>query len=191
MATKCTCCDCVGLCYINVELIPLYTAFRIVVCRLCIWLFFFVPAHLMCAFNCFPNMIGDAVVHLMMCAIQKLNWWCCWRWCAVHMKNKAMCCRRPSIFVRSRCLQFAQGPQNTMAASKTADCKADAETRDRTGDLQIFSLTLSQLSYRGGWIDFKNVLWWFDYLIANGMIWAVTKHALRPRISFCISGAPT
>ena len=26
-----------------------------------------------------------------------------------------------------------------------------AETRDRTGDLQIFSLTLSQLSYRGGW----------------------------------------
>ena len=25
-----------------------------------------------------------------------------------------------------------------------------AETRDRTGDLQIFSLTLSQLSYRGG-----------------------------------------
>ena len=26
----------------------------------------------------------------------------------------------------------------------------DAETRDRTGDLQIFSLTLSQLSYRGG-----------------------------------------
>ena len=26
-------------------------------------------------------------------------------------------------------------------------CK-DAETRDRTGDLQIFSLTLSQLSYR-------------------------------------------
>ena len=28
------------------------------------------------------------------------------------------------------------------------DCKS-AETRDRTGDLQIFSLTLSQLSYRG------------------------------------------
>ena len=27
----------------------------------------------------------------------------------------------------------------------------NAETRDRTGDLQIFSLTLSQLSYRGGW----------------------------------------
>jgi hypothetical protein len=26
-----------------------------------------------------------------------------------------------------------------------------AETRDRTGDLQIFSLTLSQLSYRGFW----------------------------------------
>ena len=28
-------------------------------------------------------------------------------------------------------------------------CKSNAETRDRTGDLQIFSLTLSQLSYRG------------------------------------------
>ena len=27
--------------------------------------------------------------------------------------------------------------------------RSDAETRDRTGDLQIFSLTLSQLSYRG------------------------------------------
>ena len=31
----------------------------------------------------------------------------------------------------------------------TVDKKAYAETRDRTGDLQIFSLTLSQLSYRG------------------------------------------
>ena len=29
------------------------------------------------------------------------------------------------------------------------DIRNDAETRDRTGDLQIFSLTLSQLSYRG------------------------------------------
>ena len=28
-----------------------------------------------------------------------------------------------------------------------------AETRDRTGDLQIFSLTLSQLSYRGNWLN--------------------------------------
>ena len=27
--------------------------------------------------------------------------------------------------------------------------RTNAETRDRTGDLQIFSLTLSQLSYRG------------------------------------------
>ena len=27
--------------------------------------------------------------------------------------------------------------------------KSYAETRDRTGDLQIFNLTLSQLSYRG------------------------------------------
>ena len=43
-----------------------------------------------------------------------------------------------------------------------------AETRDRTGDLQIFSLTLSQLSYRG--IDifmlqgrpFQRGLFWFN-----------------------------
>ena len=32
---------------------------------------------------------------------------------------------------------------------------ANAETRDRTGDFQIFGLTLSQLSYRGlmTWIE--------------------------------------
>ncbi len=35
---------------------------------------------------------------------------------------------------------------DTTAARKTA---YNAETRDRTGDLQIFGLTLSQLSYRG------------------------------------------
>ena len=33
-------------------------------------------------------------------------------------------------------------------------CKS-AETRDRTGDLQIFGLTLSQLSYRGWWPLFQ------------------------------------
>ena len=32
-----------------------------------------------------------------------------------------------------------------------ANRAARAETRERTGDLQIFGLTLSQLSYRGGW----------------------------------------
>ena len=38
--------------------------------------------------------------------------------------------------------------------------KSYAETRDRTGDLQIFSLTLSQLSYRGCYLflsEYKNV----------------------------------
>ena len=29
------------------------------------------------------------------------------------------------------------------------ECNGNAATRDRTGDLQIFSLTLSQLSYSG------------------------------------------
>ena len=33
--------------------------------------------------------------------------------------------------------------------SIAVSAKQHAETRDRTGDLQIFSLTLSQLSYRG------------------------------------------
>ena len=42
----------------------------------------------------------------------------------------------------------------------------NAETRDRTGDLQIFSLTLSQLSYRGliyGYIciNKRNGILWF------------------------------
>ena len=35
------------------------------------------------------------------------------------------------------------------STSFAATQKSCAETRDRTGDLQIFSLTLSQLSYRG------------------------------------------
>ena len=35
------------------------------------------------------------------------------------------------------------------AAHITRQRRSFAETRDRAGDLQIFSLTLSQLSYRG------------------------------------------
>ena len=35
------------------------------------------------------------------------------------------------------------------SAGQPTSEKSHAETRDRTGDLQIFSLTLSQLSYRG------------------------------------------
>ena len=36
-----------------------------------------------------------------------------------------------------------------MLSGETMSSTNSAETRDRTGDLQIFSLTLSQLSYRG------------------------------------------
>ena len=36
-----------------------------------------------------------------------------------------------------------------VAARRKAANQSNAETRDRTGDLQIFGLTLSQLSYRG------------------------------------------
>ena len=43
-------------------------------------------------------------------------------------------------------------PDTTAQTQHTANKKhKTAETRDRTGDLQIFSLTLSQLSYRGRW----------------------------------------
>jgi hypothetical protein len=40
-----------------------------------------------------------------------------------------------------------------------AGCAKSAETRDRTGDLQIFSLTLSQLSYRGPVERAGRVVW--------------------------------
>ena len=38
---------------------------------------------------------------------------------------------------------------NNGVGKQLAHHEANAETRDRTGDLQIFGLTLSQLSYRG------------------------------------------
>ena len=40
-------------------------------------------------------------------------------------------------------------PRSAAVAINKASGNNCAETRDRTGDLQIFSLTLSQLSYRG------------------------------------------
>ena len=41
---------------------------------------------------------------------------------------------------------------------RTQQSVCNAETRGRAGDLQIFSLTLSQLSYRGSWrISFAKV----------------------------------
>jgi hypothetical protein len=43
----------------------------------------------------------------------------------------------------------SEGCMATPCHQKQAKLKHHAETRDRTGDLQIFSLTLSQLSYRG------------------------------------------
>ena len=54
----------------------------------------------------------------------------------------------PVLSIRSRA-------SNYDGRIQTADCITDAETRDRTGDLQIFSLTLSQLSYRGSWTQVK------------------------------------
>ena len=42
------------------------------------------------------------------------------------------------------------------SASVSGPLENSVETRDRTGDLQIFSLTLSQLSYRGLWEDLQS-----------------------------------
>jgi hypothetical protein len=58
----------------------------------------------------------------------------CFSRCRLH-PNEATRMTKPSM----------HGHHNHMA-------KQNAETRDRTGDLQIFGLTLSQLSYRGKWI---------------------------------------
>ena len=57
----------------------------------------------------------------------------------------------PSTFLQlSKASAGLQRLQNALAAALAPDArKQNAETRDRTGDLQIFSLTLSQLSYRG------------------------------------------
>ena len=53
----------------------------------------------------------------------------------------------------SLCPHFILAPWIDMSVSTWQEIFAppinSAETRDRTGDLQIFSLTLSQLSYRG------------------------------------------
>ena len=40
--------------------------------------------------------------------------------------------------------------RESMVVAAQIYCERIAETRDRTGDLQIFGLTLPQLSYRGG-----------------------------------------
>ena len=42
-------------------------------------------------------------------------------------------------------------PAAAMLLLRSLMKKNHAETRDRAGDLQIFGLTLSQLSYRGPW----------------------------------------
>ena len=57
----------------------------------------------------------------------------------------------PSTFLQlSKASAGLRRLQNALAAALAPDArKQNAETRDRTGDLQIFGLTLSQLSYRG------------------------------------------
>ena len=50
--------------------------------------------------------------------------------------------------------------------------QSNAETRDRAGDLQIFSLTLSQLSYRGSCTQATSPVTW---------TWASLSRSLPPR----------
>ena len=56
-------------------------------------------------------------------------------------------CNNKSV-VQSQWFLLA-GKQGKLRHNITAISGMRAKTRDRTGDLQIFSLTLSQLSYRG------------------------------------------
>ena len=47
------------------------------------------------------------------------------------------------------CCSLEEETQPHRGTTRQWQCKGNAETRDRTGYLQIFSVTLSQLSYRG------------------------------------------
>ena len=55
-----------------------------------------------------------------------------------------------AIFMRKgRRTYVASEPTGMASAGGVKELQLSAETQDRTGDLEIFSLTLSQLSYRG------------------------------------------
>ena len=56
--------------------------------------------------------------------------------------------RHQALYARLLCKVAAKG-KHAAAEHVLAPGKCHAETRDRAGDLQSFSLTLSQLSYRG------------------------------------------
>ena len=59
---------------------------------------------------------------------------------------------------------------------KAMDAKG-AETRDRTGDLQIFSLTKSQLSYRGHTTQSATCVQWIACVNFPGHICLAAAHA--------------
>ena len=58
--------------------------------------------------------------------------------------------------------------------------KKCADTRDRTGDLQIFSLTLSQLSYSGVYIMFKFSNLWLECIHPEYQKWSWRGSNPRP-----------
>ena len=73
------------------------------------------------------------------------------RHCNAMLHNLRQCDVAPSITAAP--INPHSGREAVRAGARPAAAASmriiNAETRDRTGDLQIFSLTLSQLSYRG------------------------------------------
>ena len=60
---------------------------------------------------------------------------------------------REKFYIPDKTRQLSLEPLYVGTKSSLPRATRDAETQDRTGDLQIFSLTLSQLSYRGPVVD--------------------------------------
>ena len=60
-----------------------------------------------------------------------------------------LCVLRKRACIEERCMCARHHGRRAPGGKLLAQLKQNAETRDRTGDLQIFGLTLSQLSYRG------------------------------------------
>ena len=68
-----------------------------------------------------------------------------------QLKAKRCICAevREKFYMPEKTRQLSLEPLYVGTKSSLPRATRDAETQDRTGDLQIFSLTLSQLSYRG------------------------------------------
>ena len=73
---------------------------------------------------------------------------------SVHMGRPAGVRGRSIVHKRARSQKLTgrtqeRSAQHSIDPPLPSACMQNAETRDQAGDLQIFGLTLSQLSYRG------------------------------------------